>query len=658
MIGPRCYCNQIVFTFVLCCWNLPVLIHGQERINSASVYNSSSDEILSSLQAMQTEHGDVFVVQNELDPLIEASGGGACPSAAGVIAMQALRCMTGGERHPHPHKVALDAFRNQPKLLDGRVSNKQFVDLLLFYEKYVSNAKLSIRVQSAPNSPYAADANVWASDGKPDVKVLSDEIQILSFSVTEPNGNFLGRHFVLLKRIDGDQIFVVDPTSPNKEKQFTLEAGIPGCGRFFLRYPVEFQRPYVNELNTIFTIRVERNNSATGPLSMADVLQRIDETVLELKKQGLLRSPRDWRKQTANFGLPALDLPGDVGGYSWSAEQMLEVFRHAGRHDLNLRDVVGGAHGRILANSKSPQAADLLRGVVRGERYFAITITEPNYGSDFTSMESTSRKVDGGYILNGEKRFNARLEQATDVIVITKSPENKRGKLNVFVLPIGAQGLTIESFGAHGLTGNSYGGLTMKDVFVPESSLIGEDGKGYDVFSKHFLYWRLMQTATAIGTAEGALVQMAERLKTRIVFGGPIGRFTHLQQPMGQHTTELKMAHSLAIRAAKLLDEGKYSEAEPLINGLKAEGVEIALNAVDAAARAFGGEGFSDLVDIGDRLRDLNGLRIADGATDVMRSAVVRDEFGREFWDMATKGDFDRVRQEFETPERASETSK
>jgi hypothetical protein len=42
------------------------------------------------------------------------------------------------------------------------------------------------------------------------------------------------------------------------------------------------------------------------------------------------------------------------------------------------QDVVGGAHGRILANSKSPQAADLLRGVVRGERYFAITITEPN----------------------------------------------------------------------------------------------------------------------------------------------------------------------------------------------------------------------------------------------------------------------------------------
>lgn len=59
---------------------------------------------------------------------------------------------------------------------------------------------------------------------------------------------------------------------------------------------------------------------------------------------------------------------------------------------------------------------------------------------------------------------------------------------------------------------------------------------------------------------------MAERLKTRIVYGGPIGRFTHLQQPMGQHTTELRMAHALAVNAAKLLDDGNYKEAAPLIN--------------------------------------------------------------------------------------------
>lgn len=67
------------------------------------------------------------------------------------------------------------------------------------------------------------------------------------------------------------------------------------------------------------------------------------------------------------------------------------------------------------------------------------------------------------------------------------------------------------------------------------------------------------------------------------------------------------------------------------VNGLKAEGVEVALKAVDAATRAFDGLGYSNLVDLGDRLRDLNGLRIADGTTNVRRMLVVRQLYGEDF---------------------------
>ena len=133
---------------------------------------------------------------------------------------------------------------------------------------------------------------------------------------------------------------------------------------------------------------------------------------------------------------------------------------------------------------------------------------------------------------------------------------------------------------------------------------------------------------------------MADRLSTREAFGGPIGRFTHLQQALGQCTTELRMAKALAREAAGLLDRGEYKLADPVISGLKAEGVEVALRAVDAATRAFGAEGYSDRVDLGDRLQDLNGLRIADGTTDVMRMNVVRGSFknGEELWKMAVRG--------------------
>ena len=70
----------------------------------------------------------------------------------------------------------------------------------------------------------------------------------------------------------------------------------------------------------------------------------------------------------------------------------------------------------------------------------AITITEPGAGTDFTSMAATAERVDGGYRLSGEKRWNARLDEATDIIGITKATTGVTGKLSVFLLPRDARG--------------------------------------------------------------------------------------------------------------------------------------------------------------------------------------------------------------------------
>jgi alkylation response protein AidB-like acyl-CoA dehydrogenase len=282
-----------------------------------------------------------------------------------------------------------------------------------------------------------------------------------------------------------------------------------------------------------------------------------------------------------------------------------------------------------------------VKQVARGDAYMAITMTESHAGSDFHAIKSTARKVDGGYLLSGEKRYVARLEQATHVIIFTQPASGEPRGLSAFVLPIDTPGLEPYSFGAHGLKGNSFGGVRFKDVRVEDWQMLGADGEGDDIFVDHFRYWRLMQVAAALGTAERALELMVDRLIEREAYGAPIGRFSHLQQAVGQHTTELKMAKALAREAAAMLDEGNGEEADAIINGLKAEGVEIALATVDAAMRAFGAEGYSDRVDLGDRLQDLNGLRIADGTTDVMRMSVVAKSYGdkgKRLWDMAVKG--------------------
>jgi alkylation response protein AidB-like acyl-CoA dehydrogenase len=409
----------------------------------------------------------------------------------------------------------------------------------------------------------------------------------------------------------------------------------------FFHSPAGFDKSnQTYELNTIFTIRLINKQPGVAQkedVSVNRIKEQIDQLANLLREQGDLTNPTAWRQHGAAFGLPGLDLPIEVGGSGWSTVDMLEIFRHAGKHNLNLRDVVGAAHGRPLAKSNSAYAKRVLNDIVAGNAYVAVAITEPEAGSDMRAMESRATKVGDGFSLSGQKLWNARLRQATHVVLYTLASSGKPGARTAFLLPIDHPGLQIVDEYAHGLTGNSFGGLKFNDMFVASEYVLGEDGDGGVIFNEHFTYWRLMQSAAAIGCGEAALEQMAKRIQERHAYGGPIGRFTHLQQPLGENTTKLQMAMALAREAAELIDQGKYDVASPLVNGIKAEGVEIALAASDAAMRAHGAMGYSRQVDLGDRVRDLMGLRIADGTTDVMRMEVVRSAYGSDLWRMAIR---------------------
>lgn len=612
---------------------------------TAETTHSSAASAITAFQTLQEQGKHAFVVQGELNPVIRQGGGGACASAAAIDAIQTLRLMAGMEALPNPHKAALAAIEKQDELLNGRVSNEQLVTLLDGYAaEHLEGWKLAIEVSETPNGPYSPTGRPWAISEGPDLSLADGQLKIVTFTVTTEKGQLRGRHFVLLKRLEGNEITVLDPTRPLKNITYTLvPRDIEGWGRrYFLTPPPKVKTTDTLELDAIFTLRIAKHESpAKAPEDLAELKNRIDAAAEALRRSGKLRSPREWRSSTAAFGLPGLDLPVEHGGSGWPASKALDAFIVAGRHDLNCRNVVGGAHVRPLLKSTHPKVLDIVRQVARGDAYMAITMTEPHAGSDFHAIKSTARQVDGGYLLSGEKRYVARLEQATHVIIFTQPASGEPRGLSAFVLPIDAPGLEPYSFGAHGLKGNSFGGLRFKDVRVEEWQMIGADGEGDDIFVDHFRYWRLMQVAAALGTAERALELMVDRLIEREAYGAPIGRFSYLQQAVGQHTTELKMAKALAREAAAMLDEGQGEAADAIINGLKAEGVEIALATVDAAMRAFGAEGYSDRVDLGDRLQDLNGLRIADGTTDVMRMSVVAKSYGdkgKRLWDMAVKG--------------------
>ena len=622
------------------------ITRAEEHVEQASQLRwlSPPTYAIKSVRDAHNSQTPVIVAQGELDALINPDGGGACPISAALIALQTLRSMTGQPEHPQPHRLALQLFQKHPELKQGRITNDRFVDLLSWMSDQITGYDLQVEIVSARNSTHTKSGPYWSDDDGPNLSIKGGELKILSYTVTYSDGIVRGRHFVLLKEGSDTQIRVLNPGKPMKDYQFLVEKReTPSAGykRIFLKSPGRLaDKQPVQELNTVFRVRLVPSKTEpipVSPLTIDQMRTAIDDLAEQLKPEGKLTSPREWRQRSAAFGLPGLDLPKSVGGGDWNAQQILEVFRHAGRHNLNLRDVVGGAHGRPVVMMDSPVAKAALQKLVSGEAYFAVAITEENAGTDKKSMQSRAKRDGGGFRLTGSKLWNARLRQATHVLLYTRAAEGPPNSQSVFLLPITHPGLKIVDRYAHGLTGNSFGGLKFDNMYVGPEHLIGKDGDGGKIFEQHFLYWRLMQSAAAIGCGERALEIMAERIRQRHVLGGPIGRFTHLQQPIGENLTKLRMASALAREAARLYDQGNYEAAEPLVNGIKAEGVEIAFAACDAAMRAHGAVGYSREVDLGDRVRDLMGLRIADGTTDVMRMTVVREKYGFDLWEMSIR---------------------
>ncbi len=640
---------MLIRSVILVC-TMTLMFHmqavGQETLTESETATAllTPEAALDRLQAEHSDHKPILVSQDELDQLINADGGGACPIAAGLIAQQTLRSMRGLPLDPYPHRTALHLFQNNPELKEGRIKNQRFVILLADLCKSIDESPMAITTVSSPTSEHENPGSIWETSEGPDLSVAPGQIKILAYTVTTSSGDVRGRHFVLLQACNGNQISFVNPAKPTKDRMFIIEYrgdSTESRRQVFFHSPAGLDKSnQTYELNTIFTVRLipEQTDIAEHEAdAVSQINKKLDLLAADLAKQGDLTNPNAWRRHGVAFGLPGLDLPIEIGGSGWAVVDMLEVFRHAGKHNLNLRDVVGAAHGRPLAKSNSEYAKRVLSEIVAGKAYIAVAITEPDVGSDMKAMKSRATKVGNGYILSGQKLWNARLRQASHVVLYTQAANGETGARTAFLLPINHPGLQIVDEYAHGLTGNSFGGIIFNEMFVGPEYVLGEDGDGGEIFNEHFTYWRLMQSAAAIGCGEAALEQMADRLKKRNAYGGPIGRFTHLQQPLGEYRTKLQMAMALAREAAELIDQGDYQSASPLVNGIKAEGVEIALDACDAAMRAHGALGYSGQVDLGDRVRDLMGLRIADGTTDVMRMEVVRSVYGYDLWNMAVR---------------------
>src|SRR4029077_8778329 len=179
----------------------------------------------------------------------------------------------------------------------------------------------------------------------------------------------------------------------------------------------------------------------------------------------------------------------------------------------------------------------------RGEKLATFGLTEPGVGTDAANLASTARRVDGGYVLNGQKIWISLADIADHFLAFATVDRSKgwRG-ITAFVLERGMNGLTTGTLhGKLGIRAGNTGLVNLDDVFVPEPNRIGEEGEGFLVAMSAIDQGRFTVAAGAVGLAQACLDASLRYAHERETFGEEIGRHQLVKQLLAKMVAGIDM---------------------------------------------------------------------------------------------------------------------
>ncbi len=294
---------------------------------------------------------------------------------------------------------------------------------------------------------------------------------------------------------------------------------------------------------------------------------------------------------------------------------------------------------QTLTYASDELRARLIPELTSGRTAFSFATTEPDTSSDLTAerMQTVAEPTDdGGYVLTGRKRWITNSVVAGWVSVLVRAGAGS-DRAAMFLVDLSSPGVRI---GAPDLKMGHRGQITadivFDDVRVPAENLLGQWGAGLGVALSALVRGRIGIGAAGVGVAQAALDLAVQRLRTRQVFGGPLGAMQHWQFTMAQRATEIECARTLYQKAATLLDRGDRS-AEPEAAMAKAYGTRLANDLVREAIQIHGALGFArqvsesgESVRLEEMYRDAKILEIFEGANELQQWIVARQLIGRD----------------------------
>jgi acyl-CoA dehydrogenase len=282
-----------------------------------------------------------------------------------------------------------------------------------------------------------------------------------------------------------------------------------------------------------------------------------------------------------------------------------------------------GSYPILLAGTKE-QKSRYLPPLAKGTALAAFALTEPNAGSDVSSLETRAVKNGKGYRLKGVKHLisNAGIAQ-TYVVFASTDPEKKGKGITAFIVEAGAPGLILREK-TKLLSPHPIGVLAFEDCAVPDSQRLGGEGEGLTIALRTLDTLRCTVGAAAVGLAQRALDESIRYSRHRRQFGRALSEFQATQIKLADMATELEASRLLVYRAAWANDHGEKDL--PLKSAMaKLFATEAAQRIVDQAVQIHGGAGLVSGNPVERLYRDVRALRIYEGTSEIQKLVIARN---------------------------------
>jgi len=340
--------------------------------------------------------------------------------------------------------------------------------------------------------------------------------------------------------------------------------------------------------------------------------------------------PHEIFKELGGLGLLGMLVPEELGGAGMDALSYIFAIEEIARGDASVAVGVSVTNSvcqwPILHFGSDELRRRVLPALARGEELGGIMLTEPEAGSDLSSLRTSYQRDGERYLLSGTKAWITNAGVARRFVVLATRDATLGAKgVSAFVLDAEQPGVHVHPPEKKmGLRSSKTSMVTLEDAVVPAGDLLGVEGQGFKIALATLDHSRIGIAAQSLGIGQAAMDEALRYAKERVQFGKPIGEFQLIQLKLAKMEVARLNIQNLVFRQIEMAANGTGMDLTEA-SACKLYSAQAAMEVTLEAVQLFGGNGYMAEYQVEQLCRDAKVLQIYAGTDEIQISQIARN---------------------------------